>query len=152
MLKKFISLVSLFLVSSVCLAADLNEDQIRLAKEVFGSTMSPFCPGRLLSDCPSSSAMELKDNIRTKIASGESREMIDAYLESVYGAGIHATPPASGFGLVAWLMPAIFIFAGLVIFKFWLKKMVKSEATVAQPTINPESGKWDNEIDKALKD
>jgi cytochrome c-type biogenesis protein CcmH/NrfF len=152
MVKNFISLVIVILVSNISLAVDLNEDQVRLAKEVFGSTMSPFCPGRLLSDCPSSSATELKDNIRSKIASGESRENIDAYLESVYGAGIHATPPASGFGLVAWLMPAFFIFTGLLIFKFWLKKTVHIGSFAAAAPANPESSKWDKEIDKALKD
>lgn len=134
----------------VALGIDLTSEQKRVADQVFSNTMSPYCPGRLLSDCPSTSASELKENLRKKIAAGETAEDINLYLESVYGQSIHATPPARGFGLFAWVTPALFFILGLAIFKFWLaQNRPKQESPRQQST--PAPSKWDSEIDKELK-
>lgn len=130
---------------------DLPPEQKKIADQVFSNTMSPYCPGRLLSDCPSTSASELKENLRKRIAAGETVEDINLYLESVYGQAIHATPPARGFGLFAWLTPAIFFILGLAIFKVWLGRNHSKRASIQQPP-TAVSSKWDSEIDRELKD
>ena len=77
------------------------------ASQVFEGMMSPFCPGRLLRDCPSTSAHELKDKIRGMISEGKSREEILDQMAVLYGEHIRSSPPTKGFGLVGWLTPAM---------------------------------------------
>jgi cytochrome c-type biogenesis protein CcmH/NrfF len=137
--------------STIVSAIDLTPEQRKMAEQVFSNTMSPYCPGRLLSDCPSTSASELKEKLRERIASGETADDINLYLESIYGQAIHATPPARGFGLFAWLTPAVFFILGLTIFKIWLGKNRLRQSTVQQQA-TPAPTKWDSEIDKELKD
>jgi cytochrome c-type biogenesis protein CcmH/NrfF len=78
--------------------------------------MSPFCPGRTLAHCPSSEARALRVEIADRLERGETPEAVTADLTKRYGSGILASPPASGIGLMAWMLPGAFALAtfGLV--------------------------------------
>jgi len=128
-------------------AVDLSPEQVKIAQDIFGNTMSPFCPGKLLEDCPSSAASELKDKIRARIVGGESEESINKYLFSVYGDAMRAAPKTSGFGLVAWLAPAVFLVLGLMIFMVWVKK--NGDANQPEKQKAPVT-EWESEIDKEI--
>jgi cytochrome c-type biogenesis protein CcmH len=146
----FIYICTLLVLVFDCSAVDLTADQERVAQNIFSTTMSPYCPGRLLSDCPSNSASELKENLRTRVAAGESEGQIELYLESIYGQGIHALPPTRGFGLVAWLTPVLFLGVGLLIFKIWIKRNNKKlDKTIDEPSSTAD---WNEEIDRQLKE
>jgi cytochrome c-type biogenesis protein CcmH/NrfF len=69
--------------------------------------MSPFCPGRTLASCPSSSANELQAEIAGRLRRGETREAIVADLRTRYGAVIDGAPPAEGVGLMLRVAPFI---------------------------------------------
>jgi cytochrome c-type biogenesis protein CcmH len=84
----------------------------RQASEVFGSVMSPFCPGKLIGDCPSPAAMQLRETIRERIAAGESADSIKEELYGTYGEYLRAAPPARGFDLLAWLVPSLLVALG----------------------------------------
>jgi cytochrome c-type biogenesis protein CcmH/NrfF len=125
--------LSLFLVSlnilicSVCLAEDkTTENKTQqaegLSHKVSQSILSPFCPGRALSDCPSSSAMELRRKITDMALNGKSEEEIVSGLYAMYGEEIRAAPKKQGFGLLAWVMPLVFLIAGLIILTTWLSR------------------------------
>lgn len=83
--------------------------------------LSPFCPGRALSDCPSNAASDLKKEIRTRLANGQSEEDVYDYLYTLYGGEIRAAPEFASFGIVAWLAPAFFLLAGFLIIVLWLR-------------------------------
>ncbi len=90
------------------------------AQRIVHSVLSPFCPGRLLSDCPSTSARELKEKILQKISEGASDESVYEFLYATYGDDIRSTPSTSGIGAIAWFMPAVFVLGGLVLIIVWL--------------------------------
>lgn len=50
-------------------------------------------------------AQQMKVFIRVRIAAGDSEQEIKDALVGEFGPGVLATPPRSGFGLVAWLLP-----------------------------------------------
>jgi cytochrome c-type biogenesis protein CcmH/NrfF len=77
--------------------------------------MSPFCPGRALSDCPSSKAHDLKAEMRQKLAAGTAPEVVLTEVFAKYGEQYRAVPGFSGFALVAWLAPLVFLVAGLLV-------------------------------------
>ena len=113
MLRSLVLLIISLLFTLPSLAEQFSAAEIEeRASQVEGYLLSPFCPGRLLKDCPSSGAADLKKEIRTEVASGKSPEAVrDALLEK-YGGSIRAAPKTSGFGLVAWIVPFIFLLIG----------------------------------------
>lgn len=92
------------------------------AARIFNSTMSPFCPGLLIANCPSPGAADLKDRIRAELAAGVTPDSVRALLVAVYGVEVQATPPASGFGLLAWVMPGLVLLGGAVGLGVWLRR------------------------------
>lgn len=83
-----------------------------VANQVSAEIMSPFCPGVTLHDCPSDSAVALRDRITEMAQRGMSRGEIMAELEREYGPTISAVPDRSGSGLLAWLLPAVALGVG----------------------------------------
>lgn len=77
------------------------------AAELAHQLMSPFCPGKLLADCTSPNAGELRQAIEGRLTAGESVDAIKAGLVQQYGPEILGAPPARGVGLLAWLVPAL---------------------------------------------
>jgi cytochrome c-type biogenesis protein CcmH len=59
-------------------------------------------------------AQRMKVFIRERIAAGDSEEQIKDALVAEFGAGVLATPPKSGFGLLAWLLPLGAVLAGAI--------------------------------------
>lgn len=99
------------------------EEQV--AESVIGQVLSPFCPGRMLNDCPTQAASDLKDFIRAEVASGKTPAVITQSLISQYGEAILASPPAAGVGLLVWVGPGLFVLIGAVILVGWLRRDIK---------------------------
>ena len=82
-----------------------------------GELMSPFCPGRTLSSCPSPQAAELVQWIVTQEAAGATKEEVIAILVERHGEEILGAPPAKGITLWAYIFPvAGFVLLGGVAF------------------------------------
>jgi len=100
------------------------------ARQLFSRIMSPYCPGLTLTTCPSEGAVILKDSIRAELASGRSSEQVMRGLEIRFGAGIHASPPARGFGLLAWITPFLLMLAAGVVLT-WRLLLARRRGLVA---------------------
>lgn len=114
---------TLFLWPGVAAAAP--ED---VANDVSEQIMSPFCPGVTLHDCPSDSAVALRDRIEALAEEGFGREEIIAQLERDYGASIRAVPAAEGTGLWAWVVPGLAALGGAGIGWLLLHRWVRVPA------------------------
>ncbi|MEZ5419516.1 MAG: cytochrome c-type biogenesis protein CcmH [Vicinamibacterales bacterium] len=95
------------LVVGVTVPAAAQTTARQQASDLSRELMSPFCPGKLLADCTSSYAGELREAIATRLAGGEPVAAIKADLVRQYGKEILGAPPAEGVGLLAWLLPAL---------------------------------------------
>jgi len=60
-------------------------------------------------------AQRMKAFIRVRIAAGDSEQEIKDALVDQFGPGVLATPPKSGFGLVAWLLPLAALVVGAIV-------------------------------------
>jgi cytochrome c-type biogenesis protein CcmH len=96
-----------------------------VARQVYDGVMSPFCPGLLLANCPSPQADSLRRAVARRAAAGESRAHLIADLVATYGDGIRAAPASRGFGLVAWLAPALVLVGGAAGVARWLTRTVR---------------------------
>jgi cytochrome c-type biogenesis protein CcmH len=83
-----------------------------IADDVARAVMSPFCPGLTLHDCPSDSAVRLRERIEEWARAGASESSILRRLENEFGPSILAAPPRTGAGWLVWLAPAAALVAG----------------------------------------
>jgi len=121
------ALVKIILALSIVLVAqaqdDLAPNQSRfIAEEIAAEINSPFCPGRLLRDCPSSAAQSLKTDIQNWIASGKSKEEVKSNLLAKFGEEINPLPSFIGFNALAWIAPFLFVLFAIIGGIVWLIK------------------------------
>jgi len=115
--------VLLLLAPAVSFAKPTETELEKLAQEISETTMSPFCPGRTLSACPSGQARDLRGKVRQWLVEGYSKEAVRNRLLTIYGDDVRGTPRAEGFGLMAWLMPAFFVALCLLFVVFALRHL-----------------------------
>jgi len=107
---KRVALMSFVLVVLATPAAAQSPED--LANDISHKVMSPFCPGVTLHDCPSQSALDMRDRIEGYARAGMSEAAIMERLETEYGAAIRAEPSSEGAGIVAWILPALAALGG----------------------------------------
>lgn len=94
-------------------------------------------------------AQEMKGYIARRIEAGWSEQRIVDGLVDEFGPTILATPPKSGFDLIAWLVPALAVALGLaaipVITRTWARR-----APAAAPTITPMTDEERRALDERL--
>ena len=88
------------------------------AAEMYQQVLSPFCPGRSLNDCPSSKAQELKTEMLVKLQSGVQEQEVLEGVFAKFGDQYRAIPKGEGFGRLVWLVPGVFVCAGLALAYF----------------------------------
>lgn len=117
-MNRLIFILFFLLISgtAIVFASDVNQS----AREIYRSILSPYCPGRALSDCPSSAASDLKHRIAQDLENGKSKDEVLSALFKEFGDGIRAAPNAQGFGAMAWIIPPLFFFIGGAFIFFWL--------------------------------
>src|SRR5450759_2307478 len=74
----------------------------REAREIDAMLVAPCCFSQQVSVHQSAAAQDVKDDVRRRLAAGETRQQIlDAYVTE-YGKHILAEPPAEGFDLMLY--------------------------------------------------
>jgi cytochrome c-type biogenesis protein CcmH/NrfF len=115
-------LVALFIITYT-FETHAESTSLKDAQEIYYETLSPFCPGRSLADCPTDQSRELKVKILQDLESGKSKQEVLNKVLADYGQHLSAKPGLSGFNLFAWLIPLFFIGIGIIVvfFKFKTK-------------------------------
>src|SRR5262245_35159631 len=113
-------------------AARLLADQSDHAHQV-GSKLKCMCGGceQSAANCyhvggaysgPCGTAKAMLKEIDEHIASGNTdQQVLDAMIRE-YGTAAYMEPPKTGFGLVAWLMPVLYLIAGLTLVLLVMKR------------------------------
>jgi len=97
-------LVWMMVVGTVAVGAT---DPEREAREIEDLLMAPCCFRQQVSVHQSPTANEVRRDIRTRLAKGETRQVIlDAYVAE-HGSGILVVPPAQGSNLVLYVLPPL---------------------------------------------
>lgn len=141
-------MLTLALLLAVPVGASAGPDDV--ANSVSRKVMSPFCPGLTLHDCPSDAAADLREEIAGWADDGMSEEQIIDRLEGEFGAGILATPPTEGSGLVAWLLPIVGLLAaisiGVLLAKRWAKASTGAAGTTTEAVDPIERARLEAEL------
>jgi len=125
------------------IAAQQQNDR---ARQIGGKFMCMCTCNQVLTQCnhvgcTTSTAM-LKE-VDQGLARGDSEDTITQAFVQEFGTKVYAEPPHSGFSLVAWSMPAVYLAIGLALVLFvisrWRKRPVHVAANSAGcPGISPE--------------
>jgi len=124
------------------------------AREIDGKLTAPCCWSQPVAQHYSQAADEIRRGVREMLAAGKSeREILDHYV-SIHGERILASPRARGFNLLAWLMPAVFFLAGVVLLALILRNWVRRNVVRAPPgaTETRVDDRYSVRIDRELKD
>jgi cytochrome c-type biogenesis protein CcmH len=115
------------------LIAPLGAQQLSdRAKQVGGKFMCMCSCNQVLTECNhvgcATSASMLKE-LNVALARGDSEDAITQMLVQEFGTKVYAEPPKSGFSLVAWALPSIYLFVGTAVVIFviyrWRKQAVQ---------------------------
>jgi len=142
--------LALMLFSAPLLAERYSHEIEDKALHISGQVMSPFCPGRMLRDCPSSGASELKATIRSLLSEGKNTEEVISELFELYGDDIKALPDDSLIGRSAWLAPFFFILFGFVVAGLWLRANFKATPKT-EPPLKKAADKMNPELMKRIE-
>ncbi len=151
-LISFVSCLPFLVLSSESSASPLDSD--RVATEISNTIMSPYCPGRTLSACPSSKARKLRGEMLSKLDGGVSKEDLYGWLESKYGMEIYGTPQGALGGLIAWLVPIGFVVLGLAVVIFFLSNLLRKSRLEGVQSGGPSAGSVESEdlLEKELQE
>lgn len=113
-------------------------DAVPSADAVAARTMSPFCPGLTLDECPSSQAALLRARIRERVRDGNTNAQIDHWLVSNYGPSVLGRPASRA----SWLVPLVALSAGAALLTLgitrWRRSTVKATAALQEPAGSAE--------------
>ena len=116
------------------------------AKQVGGKFMCMCGCGQVLTECNhvgcTTSAGMLKE-LNAALAHGDSEDAITQMFVQEFGTRVYAEPPKSGFSLVAWALPSIYLFLGTAVVIFVIYRWRKQAGNTVEPAssapgISPE--------------
>ncbi len=122
--------------------SNVSPEVAREAAAIARQTMSPFCPGRTLSDCPSEYATAWRRDIREMVARGMSAAEIQKELESRVGENLSGSPNRdASYGVSIGLA----LGAALVLF-FVLSKLRQNSRTTDKPKAEKTRASEEKEV------
>jgi hypothetical protein len=86
-------------------------------------------------NCPS--GIPIKEEIAARLARGETKAQILGYFEGRYGEKVLSAPTFSGFNLVAWVAPAVFVVLGAVGVALLTRRWARETAAQVAPAAPP---------------
>lgn len=115
--------------------------------EIINSLMCPAClsHGEILANGVDGGAEQAKEDIKQRLAAGQTKEeIINAYV-SMYGEQILAVPTKSGFNLLAWVIPPMAAAGGIGLVYFAISRWVRNHSVRPEPKAGPAVDAVDEE-------
>ena len=146
-LRVYLSLFAICALAAMpLLVTPLGAQQSDRAKQIGGKFMCMCNCNQVLTQCNhvgcTTSAGMLKD-LDQALARGDSEQAITQAFVQEFGTKVFAEPPKSGFSLVAWTLPSIYLAFGTVLVVFVISRWLKRPAPVSAAqnsaaTVSPE--------------
>ncbi len=106
------------------------------AKQIGGKFMCMCSCSQVLTQCNhigcTTSTGMLKE-LNQSLARGDSEDTITQMFVQEFGTKVYAEPPKSGFSLVAWALPSVYLFVGTGVVIFVIFRWRKRPAQEAAP-------------------
>lgn len=132
--RPLVAIVALLALATLPLmVASIGAQQLSdRAKQIGGKFMCMCGCSQVLTECNhvgcTTSAAMLKELNQTLAAGGTEDTVTQAFLQE-FGTKVYAEPPKSGFSLVAWALPTIYLVIGTLLVIFVISRWRKRPAT-----------------------
>jgi cytochrome c-type biogenesis protein CcmH len=148
--------VSLLLAASVVGAgvASAQQPSADEVNQVARQLSCPTCTGINVADCPTETCAQWRAKIGELLAEGKSEQEILDYFAARYGDHVLQVPPARGFFLGVWTVPAAAIVAGLVVLIYLARGWAKRTPARLAASVQAEGAAEDEylrRVEKELK-
>lgn len=100
------------------LGAGPDPEEVPTVEAVLSRTMSPFCPGLTMEECPSAQATEVRRQIASRIAQGQTNRQIDGWLVANFGRAVLGRPSGPW-----WMVPVAALGIGYLVIAMRMKRM-----------------------------
>ena len=145
--RRLVAIAALTAVAMIpLLTAPVGAQQTDAAKRIGGKFMCMCGCNQVLTQCNhvgcTTSAAMLKE-LDQAVTRGDSETGITQMFVQEFGTKVYAEPPKSGFSLIAWSLPSIYLLAGTILVIFvisrWRKHAVAPVAAAGSaPGISAE--------------
>jgi cytochrome c-type biogenesis protein CcmH len=102
----------LALFSASCSTAELSLDARALALN--RQLICPLCPGTTIDQSSVQISKDMRRIVREKLEAGETEQQIKDYFVDRYGPFVLASPPQTGFNILAWVIPGVALVGGAI--------------------------------------
>jgi cytochrome c-type biogenesis protein CcmH/NrfF len=119
------------------------------SEQLESELMSPYCPGRSLTECPSPQATELRLWIQAQERAGVPRASVEARLFEQFGDQLRHGPRAEGWGLWAYLVPAGALAAGFACVLLFLRRQSRPAEAPPEAAL-PRDPELERRLDEEL--
>ena len=126
-IRRWLPWVALVAVACVVLGLGIHQASAGSSLDartahIAGLVRCPVCNGETVAQSQATPAVEIRDQIKNDLQNGESQSRILSGLVAEYGPSILEKPPATGAGLIVWILPIGTGIAALVGVGFVLRK------------------------------
>jgi cytochrome c-type biogenesis protein CcmH len=117
-----------------------------------GRIMCPTCEGQTVDQSPAPAAARIRAFIRKWSAAGATCSQVEDRLVAEFGESVRAAPPASGFGLLAWLLPLVGLGVGAVVVGLLAWRWSRRREGASVPGVPEHNGRarLDPELERKL--
>jgi len=128
----------------------------REARAIDAMLVAPCCFSQQVSVHQSDAAQQVKQDVRRRLAAGETqRQIVDAYV-ATYGKHILAEPRAEGFDLMLYATPFLMLLASVALIPLIIRRVSMhrlADATASGPRSDAApSTAYDAQLDEELRD
>lgn len=149
----FVAAFILLAATSVVFAQSPNptpsDDEVNaVAKDLF----CPVCESTPLDVCPTQACAQWRELIRLKLSEGWTEAQIKQYFVDQYGARVLSAPPMQGFSLLIYIIPPIFLAAGIfIVFRAFRSIRKPAVSATVEPVSATQQDDYLRRIEEELK-
>ena len=85
--------------------------------------MCPICPGESIDQSQNNLAKQMRGIVKEQVESGWNDQEIRAFWVERYGPSVLMEPPQTGFNLLAWVVPPVFLLGAMLTVYMVLRSM-----------------------------
>ncbi len=110
------------------------------AQAIDRQIMCPVCPAESIDQAQVPIARQMRQMVRDQLSQGASQTEILEFFAQRYGPDILASPPKSGFNLLAWVFPVVGMAAALIAVWWVIRSMAARRLVNPEPAGSPQPG------------
>lgn len=152
-MRRLVAVAMLAAVAFVACGSEPTAEQ--RARAIEARVWSPYCPGRLLVDCTTDQAAQLRREITRRTRAGQDDAAVLAWIRVNFGDEALAAPPSDARGLAVWLVPAAAVLAGAIVLgglvRRWRSAAAPDEPTGRPPMTPAERERWVARVREAVE-